>query len=183
VGVPEEAVRAAEALGWRRGTVRETSGAWLFYSPDGGLVCRVPKAELPGDVAGIKVELDDVPADVIARAFSRGWREGGVEAMSWGWIFRSEDAPPVVIGSRLGYGLTSLEDIVETAWAQGFRVEETEHGWYFYPPDRIDACCGIARSQTDNPRVLRNLVAALRQAGLCATAPPHSPPDVSRAAP
>ena len=183
MGAPEEAVRAAEDLGWRPGTVRETSGAWLFYSRDGGLVCRVPKAELPGDAAGIAVQLDNVPADVIARAFSRGWREGRVEATSWGWIFRSGDAPPVVIGGRPGYSLASLEDVVETAWAQGFRVEETEHGWYFYPPDRVDACCGIARSQADNPRVLHNLVAALRQAGLCVAAPRHGPPDVSRAAP
>jgi len=71
VGAPEEAVRAAEDLGWRSGTVRETSGAWLFYSRDGGLACRVPKAEPPGDAAGIAVELDNVPA-TSSRARSRG---------------------------------------------------------------------------------------------------------------
>jgi hypothetical protein len=183
LGVPEEAVHAAEDLGWRAGTVRETSQAWLFYSRDGGLVCHVSKAELAGDTPGITVQIDDVPADVIARAFSRGWREGRVEATSWGWIFHSDHAPPVVIGGRLRGGLASLEDIVDTAWEQGFRVEETEHGWYFYPPARIDACCGIARSQAHNPRALHNLVATLRQAGLYVAAPPQGPPDVSRAAP
>lgn len=183
MGVPEEAIRAAEDLGWRPGTVAETSKEWVFYSREGGLICRVRKAEPPGDAAGMAVQLDNVPSDVIARAFLRGWREGRVEATSWGWIFRSKDAPPVVIGSRLGYAVSSLEDVVETAWAQGFRVEETEHAWYFYPPARVDSCCGIARSQANNPRALHNLVAALRQAGLCEAAPPHGPPDVSRAAP
>jgi hypothetical protein len=183
VDVPDQAVQAARSLGWRSGAVRETSGSWLFYSPDGGLVCRVPRADVVGDARGVPVELDAVPADVIARAFSRGWRSGRVEATAWGWIFRSADAPPVVIGGPAGDSPSSLEDIIETAWAQGFRVEETEHGWYFYPPDRADACCGIARLQAANPRVLQNLVAALRQAGLCVAAPPQGPPDLSRAAP
>jgi hypothetical protein len=183
VDVPEEAVRAARSLGWRSGMVRETSGSWLFYSHDGGLVCRLPKAESLKEVRGVPVELDAVPADVIARAFSRGWHAGRVEATAWGWIFRSADAPPVVINGGTGDRPSSLDDIIETAWAQGFRVEETEHGWYFYPPERADVCCGIARSQATNPRVLQNLVAALRQAGLRVVAPPHGPPDISRAAP
>jgi hypothetical protein len=183
VNVPEDAVKVARVQGWLAGEVRETPDAWLFFALDGRLICRVPKSGSPADGGGDRVKLESVPADVIARAFARGWREGPVEATDWGWIFRSDDAPPVLVGARPEDDLLSVEDIVEVAWAQGFRVEESDYAWYFYPPQRADACCGIARSQARDPRVLYNLIAALREAGLCVAAPPHQPPDVSSAAP
>jgi hypothetical protein len=62
--------------------------------------------------------------------------------------------------------LLAFGQIVNQAWNQGFRVEETDRGWYFLPPGGVQPCCGIARAQEDDPRVLRSLMKTLREAGL-----------------
>ena len=62
--------------------------------------------------------------------------------------------------------LLAFGQIVDQAWNQGFRVEETDRGWHFLPPGRVQPCCGIARAQEDDPRVLRSLMQTLREAGL-----------------
>jgi hypothetical protein len=56
--------------------------------------------------------------------------------------------------------------IVDEAWNQGFRVEETDRGWYFLPPGGVQPCCAIARAQEDDPLVLCSLMKTLREAGL-----------------
>lgn len=78
---------------------------------------------------------------------------------------RDEAKGPVPSGSGSD-PLLAFGQIVDQAWNQGFRVEETDRGWYFLPPGGVQPCCGIARAQEDDPRVLRSLMKTLREAGL-----------------
>jgi hypothetical protein len=166
VHVPQRVVAAARARGWRSGRVQADDEAWLFYASDGSLVCRLPRLGREADC-----DPADLPAEVLAAALARGWRDGPVAATDSGWLFEREDGPPIVIAISLGSGSADFDVLVEAAWDQGFRVEETDRGWYFYAPGAATACCGISRSRQDDPRALLNLLAALRRAGLGVPSP------------
>ena len=95
---------------------------------------------------------------------------------------QAADQPAVLITSAASGSALAFGAIVEEAWNQGFRVEESGRGWYFYPPGSNRRSCGIARAQEDDPRVLRSLVKTLREAGLRVTQPQGQPDALNQVA-